>query len=43
MNRLKRLSLPYALLALYSEQPWDEAHFDVPWFQRRGQVPIPWE
>ena len=26
-----------------SEHPWDVAQFDVPWFQRRGQVPIPWE
>ena len=26
-----------------SELPWDVAHFDVVWFQRRGEAPIPWE
>lgn len=24
-----------------SEHPWDMAHFDVPWFQRRGDTPTP--
>lgn len=26
-----------------SEHSWDTAHLDVPWFQRRGDVPIPWD
>jgi hypothetical protein len=26
-----------------SEHPWEEARFDVAWFESRGQVPIPWE